>query len=82
MTIGHRVRSHDYHVTMALQIFNIYVKFLNLLFLNKFITILLTLLLLLITSLSLALNIFRANFLVNLVIFKIKISSIVTLLKL
>ena len=66
-------------------IFGIYVKFIDLSFFNlldEFTTVLLALLLLLLTiSLLLVLNIFKANFSNNPIIFNIKISSIAILLK-
>ena len=66
-------------------IFSIYVKFLGLSFfdlLDKFTTVLLILLPSLLTiSLLSALNVFKANFSDNLVLFNIKVNSIVILLK-
>ena len=63
-------------------IFGIYVKFLDLLFLDKFKTVLLALLLPWSTTLLLlALNAFGDNFLDDLVIFNKKINSITILLK-
>ena len=62
-------------------IFCIYINFLDLLFLDKFKTVLLALLLLLLITLLLsALNIFRAKF-DNLVIFSIKVNNAAILLK-
>ena len=65
-------------------IFGICIKFLDLLFLDKFTIVLLTLLLLLplTTLLSLSLNIFKANSLDNLDIFNKKTSGAAILLKL
>ena len=66
---------------LVVSIFGIYVKFLDLLFLDKFTTVsLILLLLLLTTSLLLALNAFKVKF-DNFVVFNKKISNIAILFK-
>ena len=72
------IRKIDFFVTL---IFGIYIKFLDLLFLDKFTTVSLTLLLSLLTTLLLLiLNTFKAKF-DNPVIFNKKISVVAILLK-
>ena len=84
MSLALRVKKICFFIAI---IFDLYINFLDLLFfdlldLDKFITVLLAFLLLFPTILLLlALNVFKAEFLYDLIVFNIEISSITILLK-